>query len=134
VCVCVFAQYDEKSLVSNWFIFRHGGLKAYLVSEDVSLSGLNYSYNSPTTTDSSGNFYYCISEGNPQGALWRIMKIDRLSREVEEICRLNLDRYKQGAIKAIEFTTDDILYVWLTLRASGIGSKWSSALVAITGF
>ena len=119
--------------VSDWFIFSQDGLNVSLISQDVSTGGLPTTFDNPTTTDLAGNFYYCIAKGNPHGALWIIRKVNKMTGDSDEVCRLNLKKYKYGTIRSIEFTDDRTLLVWLTLRTSGSG-KWVEALVGIVGF
>lgn len=116
---------------SGWLIFQDKGLSASVISKDLSSSEMSYSYNSPTTVDDAGNFYYCISEGNPNGYLWVIKRVDNASGKVSEVCRLNLDKYKTGSIRAIN-SSGNSLYVWITLVQSG-SRDWMSALVEISG-
>lgn len=126
VCATVTAEEN-----SGWFIFRDKGLRVSVVSQDLSSEEMSYNYNSPTTVDNAGNFYYCASEGSPNGYLWIIKKVDKANGGVNEICRLNLDKYKTGSIRAINFSGSS-LYVWITLAQ--FGSKgWLSALVEISG-
>ncbi|MBM3249148.1 MAG: hypothetical protein FJZ10_07015 [Candidatus Omnitrophica bacterium] len=116
---------------SGWFVLSGGGLSVSVISQDLSSSDMGYSYNSPTTVDDSGNFYYCVSEGNPNGYLWIIKKVDSASGSVSEICRLNLNKYKTGSIRAVN-SSGSSLYVWITLAQSG-SKGWISALVEISG-
>jgi len=125
---CSAATAEENS---GWLIFKDKGLRVSVISQDLSASEMSYSYNSPTSVDDSGNFYYCASEGNPNGYLWIINKVDNTSGSVSEICRLNLDKYKTGSIRAIN-SSGSSLYVWITLAQSG-SKGWISALVEISG-
>ncbi|HOX54984.1 MAG TPA: hypothetical protein PLC32_06030 [Candidatus Omnitrophota bacterium] len=126
--LCVSVSAEENS---GWLIFSQSGLNVSIVSQGLSSEEMSYSYNSPTAVDGSGNFYYCVSEGNPNGYLWMIKKVDNTSGKVSEVCRLNLDKYKTGSIKAIN-SSGDSLYVWVTLAQSG-SRDWISALVEISG-
>lgn len=116
---------------SDWFVFSQKGPQVSIISQDVSMEGMDYAYTSPTTVDGSGNFYYCVSAGNPNGYLWIIKKVDRTSGSASEVCRLNLDKYKSCSIRAINFSGSS-LYVWLSLNVSG-SKGWISALAEITG-
>ena len=116
---------------SDWFVFSQKGPQVGIISQDVSMAGLDYAYTSPTAVDNSGNFFYCLSEGNPNGYLWIIKKVDRTSGSASEVCRLNLDKYKSGSIRAINFSGSS-LYVWLSLTVSG-SKGWIFALAEITG-
>ena len=128
-CVCAYAQ-DADS--SKWFIFSKEGPQVSLISQDVSMARMDYAFSSPTAIDNTGNFYYCSSEGNPQGFLWKIRRVDKQAGESKEICRLNLDRNNYGYIRAIEFAKDGSLYVWLAFKKSGV-DVWDAALVEIKG-
>lgn len=128
-CGILFAQDSS----AQWFIFSAKGIKAKLISQDVFMGSMDYTYSSPTATDGSGNFYYCSSDDNPSGFLWIIRKVDRNTGKVSEICRLNLSSYNDRYIRAINLTSSGALYVWLGIKRTST-NQWDGALVEITGF
>ncbi len=127
------SAYGADSDPAAWFDFKTPGLKPLLVSAEVSMEGLAYTFATPTAVDSSGNFYYCSAEGNPNGFLWIIKKVDIRTGKVSEVCRLNLSNRQYSYIRSINFSPGGELYVWLSLGKSEI-KEWNAALVKITGF
>lgn len=132
MCTSAFAQYFSESMPTDWIILNQKGLQANVISQDVSMEGMDYAYNSPTTMDGSGNFYYCTSAGNPNGYLWIVKKVNKASGSSDEILRLNLKKYKAGTIRAINFSGGS-LYMWLAINSGG-SKGWSYALIEISGF
>ncbi|MFC1593986.1 hypothetical protein ACFL38_01530 [Candidatus Omnitrophota bacterium] len=114
---------------SKLLTFKGAG-KAELISRDVSMGAMNYAFNSITAVDADGNFYFCSSDGNAQGNVWKIMKMHKSSGQVSEMCRLNLKNNKYRYIRAINYTPNESLYAWIALEGGGK----EAALVEISGF
>ncbi|MFC1703999.1 hypothetical protein ACFL1E_04350 [Candidatus Omnitrophota bacterium] len=116
---------------SKLFTFSEEGHSVRVINDNVFMGRMDYAYNNPTAIDNSGNFYFCTSEGNRQGNLWIINKIDEDSGGINEVCRLNLASNKNRYIRSINYSGSGKLYVWLAIEKTR-SNEWKGALVEIT--